>query len=120
MKLVVDEAESSVLRRFLGRHQPLVVSALAQTEVSRALLGLRPAVQRRGEEVLRRLELIRLNDRILRLAGRLRPVALRSLDAVHLATATELGGDLARLVTYDARMAEAAEALGLPVVSRLG
>ncbi len=115
LKLVVDEAESSALRRYLARRKPLVVSALATTEVARALLALSPAVQRRGEAALGRLELIRLNDRILRQAGRLRPAEVRSLDAIHLATAQELGRDLARLVTYDARMSEAAVTLGLSI-----
>lgn len=115
LKLIVEEPESSALRRYLERRRPLVVSALAHTEVARGLLALAPAVQRRGEEVMARFELIRLNDRILRKAGRLAPADLRSLDAIHLATAQELGQDLARLVTYDTRMAGGAVTLGLPI-----
>jgi predicted nucleic acid-binding protein len=45
------------------------------------------------------------------------PLELRSLDAIHLATAQELGADLARVCTYDERMADAASALGLTVVA---
>lgn len=61
--------------------------------------------------------MIRVNDRFLRAAGRLPPAELRSLDAIHLATAQQLGEDLARLCTYDDRMGTAAAALGLHVVT---
>jgi uncharacterized protein len=67
--------------------------------------------------VLRRLDVIRVNDRVLRAAGPLLPVDLRSLDAIHLATAAALGPDLARICTYDARMADAARAIGVTVAA---
>ena len=66
----------------------------------------------RGRAVLQRIALVRVNDRILNAAGTLRPPELRSLDAIHLATAQELGGDLSTLVTYDDRMVAAAKLLG--------
>lgn len=65
--------------------------------------------------MLRRVEIVRINDRILRLAGSLEPSELRSLDAIHLATAQLIDSDLKWIVTYDERMAEAAEALGQSV-----
>jgi predicted nucleic acid-binding protein len=43
------------------------------------------------------------------------PIELRSLDTIHLATAQQLGADLARIVTYDDRMAGAANQLGMTV-----
>jgi hypothetical protein len=52
-----------------------------------------------------------------RLAGELQPPDLRSLDAIHLATAQLLGQDFGRVVTYDERMAEAARFLRMRVVS---
>lgn len=67
--------------------------------------------------VLARIDLVRVNDRVLDATGTLLPVHVRSLDAIHLATAQQLGADLARIVTYDERMAIAARALGLSVVS---
>jgi uncharacterized protein len=67
--------------------------------------------------VLARLELIRISDRILTAAGSLLPAELRTLDAIHLATAQQLGGDLARLVTYDERLRAAATATGLPAAA---
>lgn len=92
-------------------------SALARTEVARALLPLGEAAVRAGHDVLSRIELVRINDRVLGSAGGLLPPELRSLDAIHLATAQQLGTDLARVVTYDERMAEAAEGMGLSVAA---
>ena len=113
VKLAVAEKESAALRRYLQRRTPLVVSALARTEVARSLLPFGgPAVQR-GHDVLARLELIRVSDRILSEAGSLLPAELRSLDAIHLATMRQLGASLRRLVSYDGRMTTAASELGI-------
>lgn len=117
VKLAVRERESTALRRYLRRKRPLVTSALARTEVARALLPLGPDAVVRGEEVLRRIDIVRINDQILRAAGSMLPLELRSLDAIHLATAVALGEDLARVCTYDGRMAAGAGALGLAVVA---
>jgi predicted nucleic acid-binding protein len=113
----VAEPESKALRRYLSRHQPLVCSALARTEVVRALLPSGPEAVARGEEVLRRIELLRVSDRVLVEAGRLTPPRLRSLDAIHLASARHLGPSVRQIVTYDERMAEAALASGWSVAA---
>jgi predicted nucleic acid-binding protein len=113
VKLAVREPESDALRRYLRRRRPLLASALARTEVLRALLpGGEPAVAA-GRRVLDRVDLVRVNDRILNLAGSLLPVDLRSLDAIHLATARRLGAELREIVTYDERMVAAARSMGL-------
>jgi predicted nucleic acid-binding protein len=117
VKLAVAEKESTALRRYLRRRAPLVASALARTEVARSLLPLGSIAVQRGHDVLSRLELIRVTDRVLLEAGSLRPADLRSLDAIHLATMLQLGGSLRRLVTYDARMSAAASALGISAVA---
>jgi len=117
VKLAVTEKESAALRRYLRRRAPLVVSALARTEVARALLPLGSAAVQRGHDVLTRIELIRVTDRILLEAGSLLPADLRSLDAIHLATMRQLGESLRRLVTYDNRMASAALELGIATVA---
>ena len=65
--------------------------------------------------MLSRVDLVRINDRILDLAGSLHPFELRSLDSIHLATARRLGEDLGEVVTYDERMAAAATAMGFKV-----
>lgn len=117
VKLVVREAESAALARFLRRRRPLVSSALSRVEVERACLALGDAVRERSRDVLGRLDLVRINDRVLAVGGALSPATLRSLDAIHLATATLFQDSLGSLVTYDARMAEAAAALGLRVAA---
>lgn len=117
VKLAVEEPESAALHRYLRRRRPLVSSSLAKAEVARALLPLGDAATRRGHDVLARLELIRINDRILSVAGALLPEELRTLDAIHLATARQLGSDLHRLITYDDRMRDAAETIGCAVVA---
>jgi uncharacterized protein len=70
-----------------------------------------------GRRVLSRIDLVRVNDRVLDLAGSLLPEELRSLDAIHLATAGLLGTDLGELVAYDVRMEAAAHTMGYKVVA---
>ena len=117
VKLVEAAPESNALRQYLRRRRPYVSSALARTEVARALLPRGAEGVRRGQQFLSRIDLVRVSDRVLNLAGELPPLTLRSLDAIHLATATLLGGSLARVITYDARMASAARALRFTVIS---
>lgn len=118
VKLAIRERESSALRRYLRRRRPLVSSALARTEVLRALLPFGSAAMERGEAVLARLDIVRINDQILNHAGRLQPLELRSLDAIHLATADLVTtAASAHVVTYDQRMAAAALGFGWRVAS---
>ncbi|HEY2435725.1 MAG TPA: type II toxin-antitoxin system VapC family toxin [Solirubrobacteraceae bacterium] len=117
VKLAVEEPESKPLRRYLARRQTLVSSALARTEVARALLPTGPEAVARGREALRRVELLRVNDRVLTDAGILEPDELHSLDAIHLASARQLGPSVRQIVTYDERMADAARASGWLVTS---
>ncbi|MPZ26993.1 MAG: PIN domain-containing protein [Micromonosporaceae bacterium] len=117
VKLAVAEPESAALRQYLRRRQGLVSSALARTEVLRALLPAGEEAMAQGRAVLRTLDLIRVSDRVFEAAGTLQPVEVRSLDAIHLATAQLLGADLRQVVTYDRQMAEAAEVLGLKASS---
>ncbi|MGE5828421.1 MAG: type II toxin-antitoxin system VapC family toxin [Micromonosporaceae bacterium] len=113
VKLAVAEPESTALRAYLRRRRPLVSSALARTEVLRALLPAGEQALARGREVLSTVDLVRVNDRVLDAAGILQPAQMRSLDAIHIATAQLLGADLGQLITYDERMAAAATQLGL-------
>jgi predicted nucleic acid-binding protein len=117
VKLVIREPESAALRRYLRRRRPVVSSGLARTEVTRAVLALGPLASRRADDVLARIELIRVNDQVLTAAGTLLPVDVRSLDAIHLATAQQLGSDLGRIVTYDDRMSTAARSLGFAIAA---
>ena len=119
VKLVVRETHSDALRKYLRRRRPLVCSALARTEVLRALLPSGEAAVEAGRRALDRVDLVRVNDRVLSSAGVLLPSELRSLDAIHLATAAQLGTDLGEIVTYDERMAAAARSMGFKVSSPL-
>jgi predicted nucleic acid-binding protein len=115
VKLAVKEPESAALHKYLRRRRPLLSSALARTEVLRALLPSGEAAVAAGRRVIARIDLVRVNDSVLNLAGSLVPVELRSLDAIHLATASRLGSDLSEIVTYDERMAVAARSMGYRV-----
>jgi len=117
VKLAVRETESSALRRHLQRRRPLVSSALALVEVTRALLPLGPAAVGRGDDVLARIELVRISDRVLRAAAELQPPELRSLDAIHLASAKQFEGELRHVVSYDTRMIGGAHRLGMRTAS---
>lgn len=117
VKVVLWEPESEALRRFLLRHPVRASCALARTELVRAVRHAGPDATERAGAVLRRLELIRLDDTLLDAAAALDPDVLRSLDAIHLAAASTLSDRLASVVTYDSRMAEGARLLRLPVAS---
>lgn len=117
VKLAVREPESEALRRHLRRRRPWVSSALARTEVLRAVWPAGDDALAAGRRVLARCDLVRLNNHVLDRAGAMEPETLRSLDAIHLATAERLGADLGGLITYDDRLAHAARRLGLRVSS---
>lgn len=117
MKLVQKEAESDALRRYLRRHRSdeRVTSTLSRVEVVRAVQsGGAPAVAQARRQ-LARLHQVNLDTALLDTAASLAPgTLLRTLDAVHLASA-QLAVDLRAVVTYDQRMAAAAATLGLAV-----
>lgn len=120
VKLIQREAESGVLRRYLRRHasEDRVTSELARVEVVRAILPAGADAISHARRLLSRVHQLALDREILDRAAMLAPSALLcSLDAIHLASAQLLGGELRCVVTYDQRMATAAGALGLPVAS---
>jgi len=117
VKLVVHESESAALARYLRTRRPLVSSALARVEVGRACLALGEAVATRAHEIVGRFDLVRINERVLTVAGALLPLEIRSLDAIHLATASLFGPSLRAVITYDTRMEAAARTLGWHVVA---
>lgn len=120
VKLVVRETESDSLRRFLRRRRTdgRVTSALARVEVIRAVLAGGPPALQMARRQLTRLDQISLSTELLDRAADLSAgVTLRSLDAIHLAAAQMVGGELRAVITYDRRMAEAALGLGLTVES---
>jgi uncharacterized protein len=119
VKLVITEAETPALRRFLAaRPQARVVSsALATTEVMRAILREAPDAMPHAHSLLATIDLLPLTrDRLLQ-AGVMQPPSLRSLDALHLVAALALGATLSELVSYDQRMLQAAAWYGMPATA---
>jgi predicted nucleic acid-binding protein len=111
VKLIVREAETAALIAFAGGWPQRVSSQLARVEVLRALrrAAAPHSSRRRAEDILARIALIRIDDAVIAAASDLDPADLRSLDAIHLATALSLGPELGVFVTYDRRLLEAAE-----------
>jgi uncharacterized protein len=127
LKLLRREMESDALIEHLGMHatQELVTSALATVEVARALMVVGSAEI--ATKAVRRSDRIEIGDvaipalamvaPVLDLARTLPPAVLRSLDAIHVATAMLAGEALDHLITYDKRMVIAVQAAGLRAVS---
>ena len=118
VKLVVAEPESSALRRAVVRWPQRASSTLLRTETIRALrrsgnTGQIPAARR----LLRGVSMVRVDEPLLDRAADLEPAELRTLDAIHLASALEIGQDLAVMIAYDIRLKAAAHAYGLVVES---
>jgi uncharacterized protein len=116
VKLVAVEPESSTLAQFLGDWESRVTSQISAIEVTRAVrrTGMPELVERAGA-LLDSVSFVELSPEIARLAGLLDPPRLRSLDAVHVASALSLGADVGPFLTYDAQMHEAASAARLDV-----
>jgi len=74
VKLAIEEPESDALRRYVQRRRPLVSSALARTEVLRALLLEGEIGVARGRAALARVDMVRVNDRVLNAAGHCCPL----------------------------------------------
>jgi uncharacterized protein len=119
VKLVVVEAESAALRSYFEdfAHDTLFAAALARTELVRSVARLGSIeIIETARLVLTKLDLVTLNLALLDAAATIAPLELRTLDAIHLAAA-RTAPDLRALVTYDNRLAQAAAAAGIAVVS---
>jgi len=122
VKVILVEAESHALRSWIAERPERLSSAIVAIELRRATR--RVASERAGandltretDVVLSGVALIPLDERIAQVAASLDPLLLRTLDAIHLASALSLGG-VEALVTYDARLAAAAAGAGLAVAS---
>ncbi|MGI8928942.1 MAG: type II toxin-antitoxin system VapC family toxin [Candidatus Limnocylindrales bacterium] len=117
VKLIVEETESAALRLYLGADATLTSSRVSVVELSRAIRRNRLAMLVDPEPLLASVGLIELEATVSRRAGEAPPASLRSLDAIHLASALALHAQLDAFVTYDLRLAEAARTCQLPVVS---
>ena len=118
-KLVFPEAESEALTAWLHTWPDRVTSVLTRVELQRLLRRGRAArsLWTRADSVLSAVTLLRVDDPALHLAGHLRDRFLRTLDAVHLASALSIGDAPEAFVTYDSRLAQAAKRARLNVVA---
>jgi predicted nucleic acid-binding protein len=117
VKLIVREPESDALRAHLSGAGPLVSSVITTVEVPRAVARVAPDLGAGVAAALGALAIVGLDAGVAARAGALGPASLRTLDAIHLATALELAGDLTAFVCYDERLAAAARTLGLSVLA---
>jgi uncharacterized protein len=116
-KLVIPELGSDVVTRYWNDQNIAILSSeLVLTELQRAVRRQEPAEISTALEILSGIQTISVTREILNYAGGLEPAAVRSLDAIHLASAIALGDSLNGLLTFDTRMTEAAKALKLPVL----
>lgn len=115
VKLVLDEPDAIPMRHWYVEADRVLTSHIGAIEVRRAV-ARKSDIGSRVDAILSSVDVVLLDVAIGRVAASLTPPALRTLDAIHLATALALTGELDAFVTYDDRLAAAARQLGLPVV----
>lgn len=116
IKLVRREAESDALADWLEDRagDPLLSSAMAEVEVPRALRRSEPALLPTVPGLLQRIAICEIDEAVRATAAAYSDPHLRSLDAVHLATAQVIAGSrLTAFVAYDHRLLAAASTQGL-------
>ena len=120
VKLIRREPESDELADWLDTQDtdPWVSSTLVEVELPRALRRTDAALTAQVPAVLARLARYEIDDVVRAVAAAYPDPDLRSLDAIHLATASVIfGGQLTNFVSYDQRLSDAAQALGLPTTT---
>jgi predicted nucleic acid-binding protein len=117
IKLVIDEPESAALRTY-ARTSPSTATSIVGIVEARRAADRRGGIDPRAMSfVLGGFEVVELDQEVADSAVAVAPTTLRALDAIHVASARQLGRDLEAVVTYDQRLADAARAAGLPVAS---
>jgi predicted nucleic acid-binding protein len=125
LKLIHPEAETPTLRQWLATQSgiPVVSSVLARIEVTRACRQYTAAARVEAAGMFAGLDVIPLSDEVVTVAGEVGEPTLRSLDAIHLASALAIRAELSAVCVYDRKLFAASESSGLAVVSpgtRLG
>ena len=122
IKLLVEESHSRAFAAFYDGHtdSEWVSSALLRIEVTRAVIRAMPALLPDARDLLLAFSYIAIDDDIVEGAVNEPDRSLRSLDAIHLATARVLREDLDALVSYDQRLLKSASDAGLPTASPRG
>jgi len=118
LKLLHEEPESAALADWLAAHadSPMVSSELAKVEVLRACRRVNPDALPAARSLLAQLDMIPLTSDLIDDAADIGEVTLRSLDAIHLASALSIRSDLASFIAYDLRLGDAAGAVGLELL----
>lgn len=119
MKLIREEGETASLSEWLNGQPdaPVVTSELGRVEVLRAARRAGRSVMAEARAVVGDLDLVPLDRGVQDLAAEIGDPLLRTLDALHLASAMLLRDDLTAFVAYDHRLVSAAKAAGLPTTS---
>ena len=121
VKLILDEPGSAALARWLDElldaGGSALTSDLGRTEAYRAVARNKPPALSGARLILDSFLRIRVAEQTYVLAMELEPAVLRTLDALHLAVVLGLDGRCAGIVTYDRRIVEAAERVGIRTVS---
>lgn len=118
LKLVVAETDSAAMRAWATRDDvQLVASDLLRTEALRAARRHSAAALLQTRTLLDAVHLLSITAEICERAAELDPSILRSLDALHLASALMLGDELEGVVTYDERLADACAVHGIAVLA---
>lgn len=118
VKLISVESDTAALHDWVATNTPeLVSSDLLRTELVRTVRRSGSVHQFDPDDGLAAIDLLPATTAIFDAAALIDPVELRSLDAVHLATAIDLQDDCEGVITYDERLAEAARQHGLQVVA---
>ena len=119
MKLVRQEAETDALRDWLASHSelPVITSELGRVEVLRAARRAGSQALTEARAVIGDVDLVPLDRGVQDLACEIGDPALRTLDALHLASALLLRDEVTAFIAYDARLQAAARAAGLPTTS---
>jgi uncharacterized protein len=115
VKLPLREAEKDALLRALVEWEGFVSSSILGVESLRACASYGANYECAAREWMEGLALLPIDDGVLDVAAELEPAGLRSLDALHLATAISLGEEVGVFFTYDDRLGRAAEDSGLAV-----
>src|SRR5688572_29706647 len=103
------------MRRWYVENEHVLCSRVGIVETRRAVARHRHD-EAHLDVVIRSVEVVEFDIDIARHAATIAPLILRTLDAIHLASAVRLGAVVDAFVTYDDRLATAARATGLPVV----
>ena len=119
LKLLAEASDSQAFAQFYDDNADATwaSSALLRIEVVRAVRRALPAALNDARDLLLAFDYVNIDDGIVQAAMDEPDRSLRSLDAIHLATARLFDSDLDGLVTYDERLGQAAIAAGMTVLS---